>query len=184
MRLLLYLSLIAGEWAAAYYVRRLSDRSGGSMRELIGGSWATPARVLRDFALAAGLWLAWKLIGLGLDRLPFLDRGSHVGGMLPHGPLEIALWIALSVSAGFCEELVFRGYLLRCLSAWTHSRALGLVLQAVLFGVVHGYQGASACARIACFGVLFGAVALWRRSLRPGMIAHAATDIVAGIFQA
>ena len=34
-----------------------------------------------------------------------------------------------------------------------------------------------------CFGLLFGVVALWRRSLRPGMIAHAATDIMSGLFR-
>jgi hypothetical protein len=30
--------------------------------------------------------------------------------------------------------------------------------------------------------VLYGAIALWRRSLKPTMILHAGTDIVSGIF--
>jgi membrane protease YdiL (CAAX protease family) len=37
--------------------------------------------------------------------------------------------------------------------------------------------------KIALFGLVFGLFAIWRRSLRPGMIAHALTDIVGGIFR-
>jgi membrane protease YdiL (CAAX protease family) len=36
--------------------------------------------------------------------------------------------------------------------------------------------------KIACFGALFGLLAMWRGSLRPGMIAHAGGDILSGIF--
>jgi hypothetical protein len=34
-----------------------------------------------------------------------------------------------------------------------------------------------AVGRIMLFGVLFGLLAVWRKSLRPGMIAHAWSDI-------
>ena len=87
------------------------------------------------------------------------------------------------MSAGFCEEFVFRGYLQRQFTAWLGSPWIALSLQALLFGVSHGYQGFLACAHITLYGVLFGLLALWRRSLRPGMIAHAMTDILAGIFR-
>jgi hypothetical protein len=32
------------------------------------------------------------------------------------------------------------------------------------------------------FGSLFGGLALWRKSLRPDMMAHAWSDILSGIF--
>jgi hypothetical protein len=102
--------------------------------------------------------------------------------MLPRGPVETSLWLALSASAGFCEELVFRGYFLTQLRALTRSRWSALILQAALFGISHGYQGVTACLKIAVFGALYGIVALWRRSLRPGMIAHAWTDVAGGLF--
>jgi membrane protease YdiL (CAAX protease family) len=57
------------------------------------------------------------------------------------------------------------------------------VLQALLFGISHGYQGIEACVRIAVYGALFGLLALWRGSLRPGMMAHAGSDILSGIFR-
>jgi hypothetical protein len=40
-----------------------------------------------------------------------------------------------------------------------------------------------ACVKIACFGALYGLVAIWRGSLRPGMMAHAWSDILSGIFR-
>ena len=103
--------------------------------------------------------------------------------MLPHGPLEIALWVALSMSAGFSEELTFRGYFSAQFHALTGSAPLALVLQAVLFGVTHGYQGVRACCTITLYGLLMGLLAKVRGSLRPGMIVHAWTDIAAGIFR-
>ena len=110
-----------------------------------------------------------------------------IGGarkFLPRGVLEASLWVGLSASAGFAEELVFRGYLQRQLAALTRSPWAAWALQSALFGISHGYQGAVACAKIAIYGALFGALAIWRRSLRPGMLAHAATDILAGLFRA
>jgi membrane protease YdiL (CAAX protease family) len=109
----------------------------------------------------------------------------QVGGaktFLPQRTLEILLWIGVSISAGFCEELVFRGYFQKQFETLTHSRWIALFLQAVLFGVSHGYQGIEACVKIACFGTLFGLLAVWRGSLRPGMTAHAWSDVLSGIF--
>ena len=100
--------------------------------------------------------------------------------MLPVGPAESIAWILLSISAGFAEELAFRGALLRALKR-RYGTTLAIVGQGVIFGVVHAYQGGAALARIVAYGVLFGLVARWRRSVAPGMIAHAWTDIAAGL---
>jgi VanZ family protein len=56
-------------------------------------------------------------------------------------------------------------------------------MQSVLFGVSHGYQGVRACVTISVYGLFFGALARMNRSLRPGMIAHAWTDVAAGLFR-
>jgi membrane protease YdiL (CAAX protease family) len=47
----------------------------------------------------------------------------------------------------------------------------GLLLQALVFGAGHGYQGARLMLVITIYGCLFGWLAIWRRSLRPGMVA-------------
>ena len=179
----LYLSLLALQWGLFYYVWRVGlSRTGARLRDLIGGRWSSLTDVWRDVAIAAGTWGAWQLSVAAWNRWLGAGHAVSVQALLPHGPIEVALWIALSLTAGFNEELVFRGYFQRQFAVMSHSRWMGTLLQAVLFGISHGYQGVMACAKIACFGVLFGGVARWRRSLRPGMIAHAWTDIAAGLF--
>jgi membrane protease YdiL (CAAX protease family) len=182
--LYIYLSMLAGEWALVLYVWRGGlRRSGTTLRALIGGRWGSAGDVARDVALAAGLWVAWHLVEMGWGRLLGSGHAAPIEDYLPRRAVECLLWVLLSLSAGFCEELVYRGYLQRQFEAWTRRPWIAVVLQAAIFGVSHGYQGAMACAKIALFGLFFGLLAMWRGSLRPGMIAHAATDLIGGIFR-
>jgi hypothetical protein len=49
-----------------------------------------------------------------------------------------------------------------------------------LFGISHGYQGLGATIKITLFGLLYAGLALWRKSLRPGIAAHAWADVYSG----
>lgn len=179
----LYLSLIAMEWGLFLYVWKGGlRRTGTKLRDLIGGTWRGPTDVAIDAGLAAGLWITWTLLDKGIDRWFIPPHAASLQTLLPRRGIEILLWIAVSVSAGICEELVFRGYFQKQFESFTGSRWIALFLQAALFGISHGYQGLEACMKIALYGALFGLLALWRGSLRPGMIAHAGTDILSGIF--
>jgi len=181
-RVPLYLSTLALEGGLVLYVVRAGLR-GRPLQELIGGRWRSALDVLRDVVLAALAWVAWGFLERGLAWLGGHAATPAVGSILPTRPIEIALWIVLSLAAGFTEELVFRGYLMRELSAMTRSRPAGLVLQAVLFGIAHGYQGVAAMLRITLIGLGFGLLAFRLRSLRAAMLAHAWTDIAAGLLR-
>lgn len=179
----LYLSLIAMEWGLFFYVWKGGlRRSGTKLRELIGGRWRSPKDVAVDASLALGLWTVWMIVEKGWDRWFGPGDAASIQTFLPRRASEILLWVAVSVSAGICEELVFRGYFQRQFEVFTRSRWIALFLQAALFGISHGYQGMEACVKIAIFGALYGLLALWRGSLRPGMIAHSGSDILSGIF--
>jgi hypothetical protein len=91
------------------------------------------------------------------------------------------LWILLSVTAGICEEVVFRGYLQRQLAALAKNVWAGIVLSGLIFGSAHGYEGAGRMVLVGIYGMLFGLLAHFRRSLRPGMIAHAFHDGIMGL---
>ena len=180
----LYLSLIAMEWGLVLYLVRAGlRRTGTSLRDVVGGRWSRPRDVVRDVVVALAAWGVWTLFSWLASRAAGPEHAASVQSLLPRHPVDRALWIALSLSAGFAEELIFRGYLFTQFRALTRSTALALVLQALLFGVSHGYQGVRACATITVYGLFFGALALMNRSLRPGMIAHAWTDIAAGLFR-
>jgi uncharacterized protein len=179
----LYLSLIAMEWGLFLYVWKGGlRRSGTTLRELIGGRWGSVKDVAVDAGLALGLWTVWIIVEKGWDRWVGLGHAASIQTFLPRRASEILLWVGVSVSAGVCEELVFRGYFQRQFEVFTRSKWIALFLQAALFGISHGYQGLEACVKIAIFGTFYGLLARWRGSLRPGMIAHSGSDILSGIF--
>jgi len=179
----LYLSLIAMEWGLFFYVWKGGlRRSGTTLHELIGGRWRRPTDVAVDASVALGLWTAWMIVDKGWDHWVGPSHAASIQPFLPRRAIEILLWVGVSVSAGICEELVFRGYFQRQFEVFMRSRWIALFLQAALFGIGHGYQGLEACVKIGVFGALYGLIALWRGSLRPGMIAHSGADILSGIF--
>jgi hypothetical protein len=170
------------EWLVVAYVVAGVRRQGGSLRDLVGGRWDRARDFGRDILVAIVFWLA-SMVCLGALRFALqLNRGiDAVRFLLPQSRLEIILWILLSLTAGFCEETIFRGYLQRQFIAWTGKSALGIFLSAAAFGALHAYQGVRQTIFIGVFGALFGILAHRRRSLRPGIMAHAWHDAITGL---
>lgn len=103
-------------------------------------------------------------------------------GVAPSTAPEFAAWIALCMIAGLVEETVFRGYLQQQFTALAHKRiAVGVAVSALVFGAAHGYQGVRNMVLLAVFGVFFSLLAIFRRSLRAGIFAHAWHDMIAGL---
>jgi uncharacterized protein len=159
-----------------------------SLREIIGGRWNTPEDFLLDVAIAAGYWIVSALLlagvsyALGLTEPAQAAEARKVAQMIaPLGWMQTTVWIGVSAVAGFVEEIVFRGYLQRQLGAIIGNIYVGLVLSAIVFGSAHAYEGTRRMVVIALFGCMFGLLALWRKNLRPGMLAHAWQDALAGV---
>ena len=181
-RVPMYLKTMAMEWLVTGYIFWGVRRRGGTLRELIGGRWGGPLGFFLEVGIAAGFWLgaifvlATVALAIGAPR-----RLEAVSFMLPRGEGEMALWVLMAMTAGFCEEVIFRGYLQRQFTAWTRSAAAGIGLSAIAFGLGHVYQSGKSGVVIFVYGLMFGVLAHYRRSLRPGMMAHAWQDTVAGL---
>jgi len=175
----LYVSVMFAEWALFYLVYA-GTRKRIAPRELIGLGWTNRAAFARGVLITIGFWFIWEGSDRAMHRLLGPSDTRNVTSMLPRNLLEIFVWMLVSLSAGICEEFVFRGYLQRQFAVLTRSAAAGLVLQAIVFGVSHGYQGWKQVVIISVLGALFGLLALWRKSLVPGMAAHAWADIYGG----
>ena len=179
----LYLGLIASEWLLFRYAWMGLKRAGTPPRTLFGRGSAWTAVLLGacGWAVASGVALALRR-GLAAAGLPVLaDAARTAAAVHPHGAPELALWALLSVSAGICEEFVFRGYLLRQLSAWLGGPVRGLFASSLVFGLAHAYQGLAPVVLITGIGLVFGGLALLTRRLAPPMVAHALMDLVAGL---
>lgn len=91
----------------------------------------------------------------------------------------------VSISAGLCEEIIFRGFLINYLIvilSWTAAPALlAIGISAIIFGVVHAYQGWVAMIKIALLTVLFGGIFVISQSLVVVVILHFAVDFIGGL---
>jgi hypothetical protein len=181
-----YLWSMAWEWLLVGLVW-LGTRTRIRLRDLIGGRWATAEDFFLDVVYAGAFWIA-ALIVLGAGaKLMHLDQAGKIeamrkqlGFLTPGSNLELAVWFGVSVTAGFCEEIIFRGYLQRQFAAMGNSMLLGVLLSAVVFGASHGYEGVARMILIGIYGLMFGLLAWWRKSLRAGMMAHVWHDALSG----
>lgn len=104
-----------------------------------------------------------------LSSMPFLI-------ILPTCRRELAWIFPLCLTAGFCEELLYRGFMVWGLSVsfgWWGATALSLLS----FGLVHSYQGWSGILRTAATGLVMSVVVAITRSLWPAMMLHALVDV-------
>jgi membrane protease YdiL (CAAX protease family) len=144
-------------------------------------------------------WRLWGAVGLTLAlaivyvptlaklaRMPAPRRVSLRGRfgkldvMLPRTRAELNGFIAASLTAGFCEEFIFRGYLI-----WALHQLLGLWgaagISVVAFAVVHAYQGMSGVVKSGILGAVMTVALLVFGSLWPVIVIHALIDIAGGL---
>jgi hypothetical protein len=175
-----YIFMIGSEILLATWIWAGVQWKGGRIRDLIGGRWSNWRMVLGDFAIALPFWVIWEATARLVYALLYPHSSPSNAYHVPTGLAEIFLWLLVSLSAGFCEELVFRGYLQRQFHAAAGNVVAAVVLQAMVFGLVHTYQGWKPVVVIAVLGVLYGTLVALRRDLRASMVAHAWSDIYEG----
>lgn len=107
------------------------------------------------------------------------ERLAGAWPILPHTRREYPGFVPLAITAGFCEELLFRGFLVWVLSHVMPWWAAGFA-QAVLFGLGHAYQGPRGVVMTLFVGVFLMAVVWVTGSLWSAVLLHALMDLHAG----
>jgi membrane protease YdiL (CAAX protease family) len=180
----IYLGAILMDWALFYYCWAAVQHYGGSLWTLSGGRWLSWKDVLVDMGIMVPFLVIWEGSAYGVSRLlagtAGPDSAKTVDSLLPQSLIEILIWIATSITAGICEEMAFRGFLQRQLHALSGNIAVAVLGQGLVFGLVHSYQGWRNVVVISALGILYGALAAWRRNLRINIVAHAFTDVWEG----
>lgn len=102
--------------------------------------------------------------------------------LAPVSPRERYWWVLVSLSAGICEELLFRGFLLQYLRGHLDGGpSMGLVLawlvSSVAFGFGHIYQGWAGVCRTTVAGLAFGALAILTGNLALPILLHFLIDL-------
>jgi uncharacterized protein len=175
------LTVMVEEWLIVVFIWLALRRCGVSIGEIVSGRWQSFWEFLRDLGLGIGFFVV-EMVLLILASWAFSLSASQADmSNMPRTGFEAAVWVVSSLSAGFCEELIFRGYLTRQFTRWTGSNAAAVLIQGLAFGLSHGYKGMSFMILVMTYGWLWGGLAHWRKSLRPGMLAHCLQDVTIGL---
>jgi membrane protease YdiL (CAAX protease family) len=108
------------------------------------------------------------------------DYLRKVGRMIPIDSSDWIWFVPISVTAGVCEEFLYRGYALTQITTMTGSLGLGFFLSSIAFGLAHAYQGKLGVFGAMITGALYAAVFLLTGSIIPCMIGHFVQDIFGG----
>ena len=99
--------------------------------------------------------------------------------LLPHTRTELRWFGAVALTAGFCEEVVYRGVLPVFLCAWLPA-PWAVVAATLAFGIGHAYQGASTILKILIGGSILAIIVWVTDSLWPAIALHAIVDLYGG----
>ena len=131
--------------------------------------------------LVASIFITY-LLTFGLDAIG-LKVNEQLDFILPKTPMERLVWVFLAFTAGFCEEAIYRGYVISRLQMVTGGWLWGAVISSLSFGSLHAYQGVGNIALISIYGFLLSLLFVWRKSLVPGIFAHFLLDVFAPVLQ-
>jgi membrane protease YdiL (CAAX protease family) len=173
------------EWLLAGFALWGTRLKKTPLRYLLGERRQGFREFLIDLGAAGFFWILSLMVlatlALLLRLLHLENAEKQISQLAPSTFGEGALWIALSLSAGICEEFIFRGYFQQQFARASGRLWLGVLVSSLLFGSAHGYEGIAGMVMITAYGALFSVLAIQRGSLRAGMIAHAWHDSITGI---
>jgi uncharacterized protein len=188
VRATFYGSLMIGEWIPAACLLGWWVAKARPWSALLLAGTATPLQmgIPQQMRLWAGLTFAALLVGfLVAQRTAVLARPETMERvrpklefaepLLPHTIVEHRLFWLVSLTAGVCEELFFRGFLIWYLMAWMGPLA-AVLLSSAIFGMGHIYLGWAQAPRTGLVGLALAFLALGSASLFPAMLLHAAMD--------
>jgi len=183
-RISLYASTILFQWIAAGVAAWRLWRHGFGARdlglELTDHGRVAVAAVLGATLLATLQWLNLRRVG----KLPKERRGSLqplAARILPRNGAELLPYLALAVTAGLCEEFLYRGFAMAALDKAGLVPWEVVLVSSVFFAVAHLYQGRGGLVSTLVLGTVFSVARIAYHSLVPVIVWHIAVDVVAGI---
>ena len=182
-RLALYASTIAFQWFAVAVVSWrawahgftasqlgliVHDRNRVLLASLVGGA-----------AISALQWLNLRRVG----KIPLASRGplqAIAERILPQSTVELLPYLALAITAGLCEEFLYRGFAMAALAHVGLQAWAVVLISSVFFGLAHSYQGRGGIIMTLIIGTILGSSRIAYDCLVPAIFWHSAVDVVAG----
>jgi len=183
-RISLYLSTIGFQWIAAAVAAWRSWAHAYSAAELGLGSGSGTSIILSATIAGSAIlgvlhWLNFRRMSGQLDRVPRIRAMAE--RILPQSGRELIPFLGLALTAGICEEFLYRGFAMAAFARAGFPIWASVVVSSILFGAAHLYQGRGGAIGTGLLGLLFGTFRSILGSLIPVAAWHAAVDVVAGI---
>jgi membrane protease YdiL (CAAX protease family) len=126
---------------------------------------------------ALTVFVALNVIFAGYVVFVAWSNGSwyHIEGLAAWQ--KIVMLILIPLSAGFCEELIWRGYIFTQLGARGYGLAKVIILSAISFALLHGVWLPDKLLTTFLFGIVAGFYYARERNLVPLIIAHIVMDV-------
>jgi len=99
--------------------------------------------------------------------------------MVPRTAQEVTTFKVMAITAGVCEEIMYRGVLqavLASLFGWW----LAVVIGGVIFGLGHIYQGTVGFFKTGLLGMFMSVLTIFTGTLIPAILLHAVIDLTSG----
>jgi len=173
---------IVGEWAAVgviLVIGVLAGRGRSSIRLVSGHHVGSEAAVVAEVAALLGASaLVFRFGGAAIQNALRRQARGFLA-LLPRGRQERLVFAGLAITAGICEELVFRGFGIAYLRwLWPASPQWAVIaITAGAFGWVHLYQGPRGVILTGLVGAYLAWLVLSTGSLVPAMVIHALLDL-------
>jgi membrane protease YdiL (CAAX protease family) len=183
-RLVLYASTIAFQWVAVAAVAWRAWAHGYTAVQL-GLVFEDRTRIMVAAIFGAAViatlqWLNLRRVG----RIPVESRGplqAIAERILPQSTVELLPYLALAITAGLCEEFLYRGFAMAVFTRAGLQAWLVVLISSALFGLAHSYQGRAGMVMTLIVGLVLGVSRFAYNSLVPAIIWHSAVDVVAGV---
>lgn len=111
------------------------------------------------------------------------DKGIEM--IAPTTWKEYGPYIFLALSAGICEEIIYRGFALNYLMNWystsLYQMYFAIIVSSIAFAVAHIYQGWVNVLKILIISFLFGYIFIMSKSLLLVSIIHIGVDMLSGV---
>jgi len=107
------------------------------------------------------------------------EQMGELSNLAPQTPTENRLLDMVSITAGVCEEILYRGLLLATLVSLVGTWP-AVAISSLIFGLGHAYQGISGIAKTGLVGLVLALLTVFSGSLFIAIVLHAVVDLTSG----
>jgi len=120
------------------------------------------------------------MVSRNADKLTAIkEQMGELSNLAPQTGTERRLFDMVSITAGVCEEILYRGLLLSALMSLVGTWP-AVALSSFIFGLGHAYQGISGIVRTGSIGLVLALLTVSSGSLFIAIALHAVIDLTSG----